>query len=245
MLDSNGQAVKGSTTGKTGHGLGVASATAFVSGTSMSKNKVCGASLTGTANVNIYGNSHLDDNGRHGLGTDAGTKATISDSSLNGNDYNGVLASGKGTDVTLRHVTIKSATRMGLSVPSGGTARVTDSLITDGRKYDISVSAKGRLFLLGGNTISASRAHGITVSGRGSITISGDGNLVTGSRRDGLRLTGSGTTGRIEASTRFEANRDGGIVVVSKAKLWLVKCAFSGGKESVEKRSGGKLHNLV
>ena len=244
-LDRNGQAVSGTTDHKTGHGLGVASATAYVSGTSMSKNKVCGASLTGTAKVSIYGNSSLDSNGRHGLGTDDGTTATISDSRLNRNGYNGALASGKGTTVTLQRVTINWAKKMALSVPSGGVARVTDSMITAGQKYTISVSAKSKLFLLGGNTVSASRSHGIVVSGRSSITISGAGNLVTGSRGDGLRITGSGTTGRIEEAASFVKNRGSGVVVVSGAKLWMVPCYFSGNKSNkVEKRSGGKLYSI-
>lgn len=245
VLDSNGQAVRGSTDGKTGHGLGVASATAVVLGTSMSRNKVCGASLSGAADADIAG-SHLDSNGRHGLGTAPGTTATVADSTFNYDGYNGVLASGSKTVVTLQNVTISGAKKMGLSVPSGGTARVTDSLITGARKYDIAVSTKGNLFLLGGNTIRSSGRHGITVSKRSSITISGAGNLVTGSRGDGLRLTGSGTTGRIEASTSFVGNRNSGIVVVSRARLWMVAtCYFSGNGKTVQKRSGGRLYSLV
>ncbi|HEY3337376.1 MAG TPA: right-handed parallel beta-helix repeat-containing protein [Propionicimonas sp.] len=246
VLDSNGQGVSGSTDHKTGHGLGVASATAFVSGTTMSRNKVCGASLTGSANVEIRGNSHLDNNGRHGLGTDDGVTATVADSSLNHNGYNGALASGKGTTVVLQHVTIDWAKKMAVSVPSDGTARITDSIIKRGQKYDVSVSARGNLFLLGGNTISASRSHGITVSGKGSITISGANNLVTGSRRDGLRITGSGSTGRIESPASFVSNHDSGVVVVSKAKLWMVPtCYFSGNHKTVEKRSGGKMYTIA
>lgn len=246
VLDRNGQAVHGSTDGKTGHGLGVASATAIVTSTSMSKNKVCGASLTGTAHATISSGSHLDSNGRHGLGTTPGTTATISDSTANYDGYNGVLASGSKTHVTLERVTITSAKKMGLSVPTSGSATVTDSLITGGSKYDISVSSKGRLVLAGGNTISGSHSHGITVSGRSSITISGANNLVTGSRRDGLRLTGSGTTGRITDPASFVSNRDSGVVVVSKAKLWMVpNCYFSGNHKAVEKRSGGKLYSLA
>ncbi len=245
FLDNNGQGVTGTTTGKTGHGLGVASATAFVSSTSMSKNKVCGASLTGSAKVQIN-DSHLDGNGRHGLGTDDGTTATISDSSLNNNGYNGALASGKGTTVTLQRVTINWAKKMALSVPSGGTAKVTDSLLTAGQDYTISVSSKGKLFLLGGNTVSASDSHGIVVSGKSAIKISGANNRVTGSRGDGLRITGSGTTGRVEAPASFTSNRDSGVVVVSKAKLWMVRgSVFSGNKyNKVEKRSGGKLYSI-
>ncbi|HSK33880.1 MAG TPA: right-handed parallel beta-helix repeat-containing protein [Propionicimonas sp.] len=243
-LDRNGQAVKGSTDGKTGHGLGVASSTAVVYGTTMSRNKVCGASLADAAKVEISRDSHLDNNGRHGLGTTPGAIATITDSSLNHNGYNGALASGKGTVVTLRHVTIDWAKKMGLSVPSGGAATVSDSVITQGQKHSISVSAKGKLTLLGGNTISASRSGGITVSGRGSITISGAGNLVTGNRGDGLRITGSGTKGWIRASTRFAANRDSGIVVASKARLWMVVCDFSGNKRTVAKQSGGKWYRI-
>lgn len=245
FLDNNGQGVTGTTDGKTGHGLGVASATAFVSNTSMSRNKVCGASLTGSAKVQINDNSHLDGNGRHGLGTEAGTTATISDSSLNSNGYNGALASGTGTTVTLQRVTINWAKMMALSVPSGGTAKVTDSVLTAGQKYTVSVSSKGRLYLLGGTTVSASHSHGIVVSGKSAIKMSGANNLVTGSHGDGLRITGYGTTGRIESAASFVSNRDSGVVVVSKAKLWMVRnCYFSGNDKTVEKRTGGRLYTI-
>jgi hypothetical protein len=83
-LDRNGQAVKGSTTGKTGHGLGLAGARVTVSNTSISNNKVCGVSLTAGAVATISG-SHLDHNGRHGLGTVPGVTATISASTANQN----------------------------------------------------------------------------------------------------------------------------------------------------------------
>jgi hypothetical protein len=242
VLDRNGQAVSGSTDGKTGHGLGVASATATVTNTSLSKNKVCGASLTGSADATFV-TSNLDGNGRHGLGTTPGTTAKLTDSTANNDGYNGVLASGSRTHVTLDRVTITAAKKMGLSVPSGGSATVTNSVITGGKKYDVSVSTKGKLTLAGGNTISASRSHGITVSGKSSITVSGLGNQVIGSSGDGLRITGSGTTGRITESASFLNNRGSGIVVVSKAKLWMVRdCAFSLNKKAVEKRSGGKLY---
>lgn len=247
FLDRNGQAVKGSTTGKTGHGLGVAAAQVTVLRTSISSNKVCGVSLTRKAIATISG-SHLDRNGRHGLGTFPGTTATISDSTVNKNGYNGVLASGTGTHVTLQRVTIAAAKRSGLSVPSGGTATIEGSTITGpptgAHKYDISVSGKGSLFMLGDNTISSSRSHGITVSGKGTIKITGEGNQVVGNRGDGLRLTGSGTTGRITASVLFRDNRNSGIVVVSKAKLEKVACSFSGNKKTVEKRSGGKVTDI-
>jgi hypothetical protein len=245
VLDRNGQAVSGSTTGKTGHGLGLSDATATVTGTTMSRNKVCGVSLTHSASVTIDGGA-LDSNGRHGLGTEAGTRATIAGATVRSNGYNGILASGSGTLVKLVQVTVTNAKRSGLSVPSGGAAEITGTTIAGAHGYDISVSGKGHLSLLGGNTVSASSRHGITVSGKGSIVITGEGNLVTGSRGDGLRITGSGTTGRIEQTSSFVKNRDSGIVVVSKAKLWMVpNCYFAGNKKSVEKRSGGKLYNLA
>ena len=249
VLDRNGQAVKGSTTGKTGHGLGVASGSVTVVSSSMSGNEVCGVSLTDGADATISGYSHLDRNGRHGLGTVPGSTATVSDSTVASNGYNGVLASGRGTRVALQRVAITSTNRSGLSVPSGGTATMEGTTIsgprTGSNKYNISVSGKGRLKLLSGNTISRSRSHGITVSGKGRIEISGAGNLIASNRGDGLRLTGSGTTGRISASVTFRDNRRSAIVVVSRAKLEMVTtCIYSGNTGRVEKRSGGRVSSL-
>ncbi|HEX5335258.1 MAG TPA: right-handed parallel beta-helix repeat-containing protein, partial [Propionicimonas sp.] len=168
----------------------------------------------------ISGGSHLDNNGRHGLGTVAGTTATISDSTVNGNGYNGVLASGSRTSVTLAHVTIANARRSGISVPSGGAATVMDSLITGSGSFNISVT-------------------------KGSVRLAGAGNQLTNSHRDGLLLSGSKATGRIESSTSFVDNRGSGIVVASKAKLRMVHCEFSGNKHPIQKRSGGKVYNLA
>lgn len=215
VLDSNGQGVSGTTTGKIGHGLGVAASSVTVVSSSMSWNKVCGVSLSRSGRVTISGGSLLDHNGRHGLGTTDGTRATISDSTVNGNGYNGVLASGKKTSVTLDRVTIANAKRSGLSVPSGGAATVKDSTITGSRKFNISVT-------------------------KGSVRLTG-ANQVTNSHRDGLLLSGSGASGRIESPTSFLNNRGSGIVVASKAKLRMVRCEFSRNKHTIQKRSGGKV----
>lgn len=218
VLNSNGQAVSGSTTGKIGHGLGVAASSVTVHSSSMSSNKVCGVSLSKSARVDIN-DSQLDHNGRHGLGTVPGTTANVSDSTVNSNGYNGVLASGSKTHVTLNGVTIANSRASGISVPSGGTATVSDSTITGSRKFNISVT-------------------------RGSITFGGVGNQVNNSHRDGLLLSGSRSSGRIESLTSFTGNRGSGIVVASKAKLRMVHCTFSGNKHQIQKRSGGRVYYL-
>ena len=168
----------------------------------------------------IISGSHLDNNRRHGLGTTAGTKAIVSDSWVTSNGYHGVLASGKGTHVTLNGVTISRSARSGVSVPT-----------------------KGKLTLGSGNTFSSNRSHGITVSGKGSVTISGGGNVVTSNKGDGLRLTGSGTKGWIKASVSFLKNTHSGIVV-SRARLTMVPCLYSGNRRTVEKRAGGKVTKI-
>ena len=162
-LDSNGQAVKGSTTGKTGHGLGVASSQVSVGNTSMSSNKVCGASLTGTARVTVT-DSRIAGNGRHGVGTTAGSRATISDTTVSRSGHNGVLASGSGTVIDLRNVTITDSRKHGLSVPTKGAATMTNTVIATSGKVNASVSDRGRLTVLGGNTIRRAKSHGIAVA---------------------------------------------------------------------------------
>ncbi len=240
-LDRNGQAVKGSTTGKTGHGLGVASSRATVSATSMSGNKVCGVSLSGSADAAISG-SHLDRNGRHGLGTVAGTTATISDSTADKNGYNGVLASGSGTHVSLQRVTITSAKKIGLSVPSKGNASLAGSVISKSGTQNVSVSARGSLTMLDGNTITSAKKHGVAVSEKSTITVSGAGNLIAGNRKDGLLLMGSGTRGTITAAVSFHDNHAYNGLVLSKAKLTTVTCSFSGrGGKKISTHSGGKV----
>lgn len=242
-LDRNGRGVSGSTTGKTGHGLGLAASRATVSDTTMSYNKVCGVSLAKRGNVTITA-SHLDHNGRHGLGTVPGAIATISDSTVNANGYDGVLASGSGTKVTLERVTITSAKKIGLSVPSHGHASISGSVITRSGTQNVSVSAGGSLTILDGNTISRAKQHGISVSGRSRLTVSGTGNLVSTNRRNGLLMTNSGTSGRISAAVSFTNNRDNGIRVTSKARLATVDCLFSGNGRKLTTGSGGKVTSL-
>ncbi|MFT4109440.1 right-handed parallel beta-helix repeat-containing protein [Propionicimonas sp.] len=231
-LDKNGQAVKGSTTGKTGHGLGVAdAASVVVSNSSISSNKVCGVSLTSRARVTISGSS-LDNNGRHGLGTQADSKggptADITNSTAKSNGYNGILSSGKGTNVTLRNVTISSSKQMGLSLPSGGSASVSGTDITKSGKQGISVAGSGTLTLGGDNAISSGKAHGIAVSKKGTLVVSGQNNVVADNKKNGLLMTGSGTSGSIAEAVSFENNKDYNGRVLSKAKLRTVPCIFVG-----------------
>ena len=240
-LDKNGQAVKGSTTNKTGHGLGVASSRVTVSATSMSSNKVCGVSLTGGATATIA-TSHLDRNGRHGLGTVPGTTATISDSTADSNGYNGILASGSGTRVTLQRVTITSAKKIGLSVPSSGSASISGVVITKSGTQNVSASKHGKLTVLADNTITGAKQHGIAVSGKSTLTLNGTGNVITGNRKDGLLLSGSGTLGTITATVSFKDNHDYNGRVLSKARLTTVTCSFAGdGGKKITTHSGGKV----
>jgi hypothetical protein len=242
-LDRNGRGVSGSTTGKTGHGLGLASSRATVNDTSMSNNKVCGVSLAKRATVTIAA-SHLDHNGRHGLGTVPGANATISDTTVDTNGYDGVLASGSGTKVTLQDVTITSAKKIGLSVPSHGHASIAGTVITRSGTQNVSVSGGGSLTMLDGNTISRAKQHGISVSGKSRLTVSGSGNVVSSSRRNGLLMTNSGTSGRISAAVSFTDNRDNGIRVTTKARLATVDCRFAGNGRKITTGSGGKVTSL-
>lgn len=243
-LDYNGRAVTGSTTGKTGHGLGVASSTVTASDVSISRNKVCGVSLTGSAVATIE-RAKLDDNGRHGLGTTKGTKATIIDSTAIKNGYNGVLSSGSGTSVSLQNVTITGAKKYGLSVPSKGSATVSNSAISGSGKINLSVSSGGRATLGSGNLISGAKSHGIAISGKGKLTITGTDNVVRDNRGNGLLVSKKGTTARIEAPVAFIGNRKKGILVNSKAKLTMVACTYSGnGTGKTAKKSGGKITTI-
>jgi hypothetical protein len=67
---------------------------------------------------------------------------------------------------------------------------------------------------------------------------------VSSNKGDGLRLTGSGKRGRIEASVAFRSNKHSAIVV-SRAKLAMVKtCVYSGNNKKIEKRAGGKVSTI-
>lgn len=240
-LDRNGRAVKGSTTGKTGHGLGVAASQAIVTGTSLSGNKVCGTSLTDGARVELHSVT-LNDNGRHGIGTTARTRAIVSDSVVRRNGYNGVLASGSGTQVELTRVGISDSAKYGLSVPSSGAASITETVIERSRISNISVSKNGRLTVGDNNTILSAKSHGIAVTGRSALHLDGEGNLIQGNKGNGLLISGSKTIGTLIARVQFTKNRKNGILVKSKAKLTMVPAGFSGNKgKQVLKQSGAKV----
>ncbi len=241
LLDRNGRAVKGSTAGKTGHGLGLASSQAIVTGTSLSGNKVCGMSLTDGARVELR-DSTLDDNGRHGVGTTAKTRATISDSSIRRNGYNGVLASGSGTQVALTRVAISDSAKYGLSVPSRGAATITATIVERSRISNISVSKRGQLTIGENNTVRSAKSHGIVVTGQSGLNLVGQGNLVASNKGNGLLLSGSKTTGTLSSRVQFTKNRKNAILVKAKAKLTMVPAGFSGNKaKKVLKQSGAKV----
>lgn len=241
FLDRNGRAVKGSTTGKTGHGLGLAASRATVTDTSLSTNKVCGLSLTDGAQIELR-NSTLNDNGRHGIGTTARTRAVVSDSSIRRNGYNGVLASGSGTQVELTGVGISDSVKYGLSVPSSGAATITETVIERSRISNISVSKRGRLTIRDNNAVLSASSHGITVTGRSTLHLNGEGNLIQSNKGNGLLISGSKTTGTLISRVQFTKNRKNGILVKSKAKLTMVPAGFSGNKgKKVLKQSGAKV----
>ncbi|MFT4216310.1 MAG: right-handed parallel beta-helix repeat-containing protein [Micropruina sp.] len=243
-LDGNGLAVTGSTTNKTGHGLGLSSSRATVTGTTMSSNKVCGVSLTSSAEVSLV-RTTVSSNGRHGLGTVPGVKASMTDSVVANNGYNGVLASGSKTQVQLTRVTISGTAERGLSVPSNGTATIQGSTFTTSKGKNISVSAGGSLTVLSDNQVTAGSIEGITVSDKANITVNGTGNVVKSNGSTGLVISGKGTTGRINKAMRFETNGKYGILVKAKGKLTTVTNTFVSNKSTtMRSQSGGKITKI-
>lgn len=244
-LDSNGLAVTGTTTGKVGHGLGIASSRASVSRTTMSSNKVCGVSMTGSVSASLT-RVTLSSNGRHGMGSTPGVKASLTDSVVAGNRYNGVLASGAGTQLQLTGVTITGTSRFGLSVPSKGSATLQRSTITTSGRSNISVSGRGNLTIEGGNRVAGGRSDGITVTGKAKLTVSGDDNRIGTNAGNGLVISGKGTTGRIARPVQFEANRKHGIMVKVKGRLATVANSFARNKgTTIHKQSGGKVTKIA
>lgn len=243
VLDANGQAVTGSTTGKTGHGLGLSSATAWVTNSSVSSNKVCGISTTGASRLTLA-DTHVDRNGRHGLGSAAGLTASVADTSFVGNGYNGVLATGSGTTVSLTRARIEASRQYGISLPSKGAVTLTDTTVTGSGKSNIAASNKSRLTLLGGNLVSSAGAHGIALASRSILSVSGAGNQVVGNTGNGLMLSDKGTTGRISVSVSFAGNRGTAVLVRKKARLSQVACTYSANRRTVATTSGGKIVKL-
>lgn len=244
-LDGNGQAVKGSTQGKTGHGLGLdESSKATVASTTMSKNKVCGISLTKKAEVTVT-DSTIASNGRHGVGTRGGNRATITDTAISGNGYNGVLATDAGTKVTLKNSTIESSKKFGLSIPSKGAATLTGTTVKASGESNISVSGGGKLTLKSSNSVTSAKRDGIAVTSKGRIAVSGAGNVVSKNKANGLRVSGSGTLGTVAEKMSVKDNKEIAILVHVKAKLETVKNSVSGGKKKgVVTRSGGRVVKL-
>lgn len=243
VLDGNGTSVSGSTDGKVGHGLGLANATATVTNTSLSGNAVCGISTTGASQLTVTG-SRLANNGRHGLGTTDGLKASISDSTFTKNGYNGVLAAGPKTELNLAGVQISSSKQYGISLPSGATVSIRDSLVSGSGKINIAATNKSRLNLLGGTQVTASTSHGVTLAGGSKLSISGPGNMIAKSRKDGLLLSDKGTSGRITSSVRYLSNHGIAVLVTKKAKLATVAGNYRGNKKKAVTSKGGKITKL-
>jgi hypothetical protein len=243
VLDENGQAVTGSTTGKTGHGMGLSSATAVLTGTSLSANKVCGVSTTGSSSLTLTG-SHADRNGRHGLGSSAALKATLTDTTFVGNGYNGVLATGSGTALSLTGVQIANSKQYGISLPSKGAVTLSATSVTGSGKSNIAASNKSKVVLRGDNVISAAKAHGLALASRSTLSITGTGNRIDLNASNGLMLSDKGTSGRISASVGYSGNKGTAVLVRKKAKLWQVAGIYLANRRAVATSSGGKIVKL-
>ncbi|MFT3888585.1 MAG: right-handed parallel beta-helix repeat-containing protein [Arachnia sp.] len=240
-LDKNGQAVKGSTTDKTGHGLAVDGSSATVSSSTMSGNKVCGVSLTKGAKVAVS-SSTIASNGRHGVGTRSAVTGSFTNTKISKNGYNGVLATDSRTSITLTSSTVDASKKFGLSVPSKGSATLRKTTVKGSGSANISVTGGGSLTLKESNTVSSAKGDGIAVSSKGRLTVTAAGNVISSNKANGLRVSGSGSTGRIEKSVTVKGNKDVGILVHVKGKLVTVKNAVSGAKnKTVVTRSGGKV----
>ncbi|MBK7820146.1 MAG: right-handed parallel beta-helix repeat-containing protein [Tessaracoccus sp.] len=243
-LDGNGQGVSGSTTGKTGHGLALDASEATVSSTSMSRNKVCGISLTKKASIKVTGSS-IASNGRHGVGTRGSVKGSLTKTKITKNGYNGVLATDSGTKITLKSSIIESSKKYGLSVPSKGAATLTGTTVKGSGNSNISVSGGGKLTLKASNSVTSAQGDGIAVTSKGRIAVSGADNVVSKNKANGLRLSGSGTQGTVVEKMSVKSNKQIAILVHAKGKLETVKNSVSGGKKKgVVTRSGGKVVKL-
>lgn len=241
VLDSNGLAVRGTTTGKTGHGLGATASVVGVKNTSISSNRVCGVSLVTGSALTITGGT-VNRNGRHGLGTMAGVKATLIGTTVYRNGYNGVLAAGSRTRVSLNRVGITSSHERGLSVKDHGRVGMVGTLIRSSGLNNISIGTRGRVSMGAGNVLrDAARGNGVAVVGKSLLTIQGKGNVIRGSRQNGLFVSGASSAVRIYTATVFRSNRGYGILATSRAKVKMVKSSFSRNGHSMRATSGARI----
>lgn len=240
ILSRNGQAVSGSTSGKTGHGLGVAGSTVTVANSIVSKNKVCGISIAGHGSVAVTGGS-LDANGRHGLGTTAGATASFDGTNVTRNGYDGILATGSGTTVGLTNTSIVGSKQYGISAPSAGAVTLTGSTVSGSGKINLAASGGATVTLHDGNTVVSAKSHGIAVADRTRLVLDGAGNRIEQNRGNGLMLSDSGTTGSISAAVSITGNKSKAILVRAKAKLVLVNSNITNANRNVVTTSGGKV----
>ncbi len=244
-LDHNGTGVTGNTTGKTGHGLGVAASSVRATSTSFSSNKVCGISLTSRASVTIS-SSHLDHNGRHGVGTVAGVSVTLSTSTVTGNHYNGVLLTGSGTKATLSRVSIVGSSAYGISVPGPASVSLSHSIVTGSGRINVALDQRARATLGDSNTISQAKgSHGIAVSGAANLRVTGAGNAVSSNKASGVFVSGKGSSATIQRSMTIRSNHVYGLLVRQHATVRMVKCSISANHaKAVQTTSGGSVTNL-
>jgi hypothetical protein len=242
-ISSNGQAVTGSTTGKTGHGLGVANSWATVINSDFSNNKVCGISTTEPSTVTVR-NATVNHNGRHGLGTTAGGKISFTDTTFVGNGYNGVLVAGAGTAVSLLRVTILDSAAYGISLPNRASVSLTDTVVSGSGKTNVAADLSGSVTLGSRNTITRAGAHGIAIAGKAKLSVSGTANVVSYNTANGLMLSNKSTSGKISKRVTFLGNKQIGVLVREKASLKLVSCTFTANPKATVTRSGGKAKKL-
>ncbi len=238
-LNENGQAVSGSTTGKSGHGLGIAHSSVQVSGSDLSSNRVCGMSLASGARAEVT-TSSLNDNGRHGVGTVAGVRLTLTDTVLLGNHYNGILATGSQTKAVIAGVTVRDSAQYGISVPEKASVTLSTTTIARSKKINLAASKAARVELGAGNTITSSRGtHGIAIAGKARLSVTGTGNMISSNAGNGILVSDRSSYADIAQPIAVTNNRQNGLYVRNHARARLVTSNFSGNTGKAVRTAGG------
>lgn len=222
----NGKKPKKTSSGEVGHGIGVSErASAEIVNNTLTNNSECGVSVFDSGKATIIGNT-ISANSRHGIGARKKAKLTVKNNTIEKNKYNGILAADE-TNAVIEDTVINETGEMGLSVVDKSTVTISGSTVSNSKESNISIS-KGSdkkpgasVTLTGNNTVSGSKkAHGIVIgeNSKGKLSITGRNNTIQNNRRNGINVSGKGSTATLKNAT-VKKNKAEGIMVNQQATV--------------------------
>ncbi len=213
---------------------------AFIKSCTVQRNKQGGLGVYSISTVKIGPSCKFNNNKSYGVVIDRSTAKEIVSAQISGNSNAGVMVRNKGKITLLRNSKMKNNGSYGLYCGKAGNVTVRKCTIIENKNDGIRITDKNSVATVSNSTIITNKGSGVVVTknavvkqlldcktnkngsygvycaNRGTITIN-KGQSIS-NKKDGVRLTGSGTVATISKYT-VNQNKQSGIVITTNARL--------------------------